>query len=90
MAFIICPQWCIILLKSNPCVRAGLQYGVSNTTTGFRITVSGYSHKLLTLLNAVLERIVGFEVLDDRFEVQQMCHTVYRFMLTRGECPSNM
>ena len=47
----------------------GLRYGVSNTTTGFRITVSGYSHKLLTLLNEVLEKVVAFEVLDDRFEV---------------------
>ena len=51
-------------------MRPGLQYGVSNTTTGFRVTVSGYSHKLLTLLGAVVEKIVGFEVLDDRFEVQ--------------------
>lgn len=42
---------------------------MSNTTTGFRITVSGYSHKLLTLLNEVLEKVVAFEVLDDRFEV---------------------
>jgi insulysin len=50
-------------------MRPGLQYGVSNTTTGFRVTVSGYSHKLLTLLGVVLEKIVGFEVLDDRFEV---------------------
>ena len=42
---------------------------MSNTTTGFRITVSGYSHKLLTLLSAVLDKVVAFEVLDDRFEV---------------------
>ncbi len=48
---------------------SGLRYGVSNTTTGFRITVSGYSHKLLALLNEVLEKVVAFQVLDDRFEV---------------------
>ena len=57
-------------MRSVPCLPLGLQYGVSNTTTGFRITASGYSHKLLTLLSAVLDKIVGFEVLDDRFEVR--------------------
>ena len=54
-------------------MRPGLRYGVSNTGTGFRITVSGYSHKLLALLNEVLEKVVAFQVLDDRFEVCSSC-----------------
>ncbi|GAX77819.1 hypothetical protein CEUSTIGMA_g5262.t1 [Chlamydomonas eustigma] len=45
---------------------AGLQYAVSNTQSGFGLSVSGYSHKLLVLLEEVLGRIFGFVVREDR------------------------
>ena len=48
---------------------AGLSYSVNNSTTGLLITAAGYSHKLLTLLDAVLDKLASFTVQEDRFQV---------------------
>lgn len=48
---------------------AGLYYGITNTDTGFQVTVVGYSHKLRILLETVVEIIAKFEVKPDRFSV---------------------
>eukprot|EP00959_Pyramimonas_sp_CCMP1952_P351003 7353317-Pyramimonas_sp.AAC.1 len=46
---------------------AGLDYSIMNTKHGYQITVAGYSHKLMTLLQRVLDAIVAFKVDPDRF-----------------------
>nr|GMD41758.1 insulin-degrading enzyme-like 1, peroxisomal [Ipomoea batatas] len=46
---------------------AGLYYNISNTSSGFQVTVFGYNHKLRVLLEAVIEKIAKFEVKPDRF-----------------------
>ncbi|XP_041998560.1 insulin-degrading enzyme-like 1, peroxisomal [Salvia splendens] len=48
---------------------AGLYYSVSNTESGFQVTVVGYNHKLTILLETVIQRIANFEVKLDRFSV---------------------
>ncbi|KAG6411482.1 hypothetical protein SASPL_129565 [Salvia splendens] len=48
---------------------AGLYYSVSNTESGFQVTVVGYNHKLTILLETVIQQIANFEVKPDRFSV---------------------
>lgn len=48
---------------------AGLYYGISNTDSGFQVTVVGYNHKLRILLETVIEKISNFKVKPDRFSV---------------------
>lgn len=42
-----------------PAELAGLAYVVHNNLSGFTVVVSGYSHKLPVLLDAVLDRVVA-------------------------------
>ncbi|XP_021623125.1 insulin-degrading enzyme-like 1, peroxisomal isoform X2 [Manihot esculenta] len=48
---------------------AGLYYGITNTDSGFQVTVVGYNHKLRILLEAVIEKIAKFKVNPERFSV---------------------
>jgi len=48
---------------------AGLSYGINHTGTGFQVTIVGYNHKMRILLEKILEKIVHFEVKEDRFSV---------------------
>lgn len=48
---------------------AGLYYGINPTNSGFQLTLIGYNDKLRVLLEAVVEKIVKFEVKEDRFSV---------------------
>eukprot|EP00850_Spirogloea_muscicola_P004518 SM000019S05062 [mRNA] locus=s19:764487:772283:+ [translate_table: standard] len=46
---------------------AGLSYSIKHTTVGFQVSVSGYSHKLMTLLEKILSKAFAFDFTDDRF-----------------------
>eukprot|EP00850_Spirogloea_muscicola_P018425 SM000168S02624 [mRNA] locus=s168:264494:272208:+ [translate_table: standard] len=46
---------------------AGLSYSIQHTTVGFQVFVSGYSHKLMTLLEKILSKAFAFDFTDDRF-----------------------
>eukprot|EP00253_Pinus_taeda_P035420 PITA_35420 len=48
---------------------AGLSYDISYTRTGFQVTIVGCNHKMRILLEKILEKIVHFEVKEDRFSV---------------------
>ncbi|EFN55439.1 hypothetical protein CHLNCDRAFT_35384 [Chlorella variabilis] len=48
---------------------AGLHYGVRATTAGLLLSVYGYSDTLATLAQTVLGKVLGFQVLPDRFQV---------------------
>ncbi|GKV32543.1 hypothetical protein SLEP1_g41139 [Rubroshorea leprosula] len=48
---------------------AGLHYYISNTDSGFEVTLVGYNHKLQILLETVVDKIAKFEVKPDRFSV---------------------
>lgn len=48
---------------------AGLSYNIHQTTLGFQVSVSGYNHKITTLLEKIIEKIVNFEVKEDRFMI---------------------
>ncbi|KAL3692062.1 hypothetical protein R1sor_005713 [Riccia sorocarpa] len=48
---------------------AGLGYGFSTHGGGFRLSVSGYNHKLIDLANKIVEVLVNLEVKEDRFRV---------------------
>jgi hypothetical protein len=48
---------------------AGLSYNIQNTASGFQVFLSGYNHKLATLGEKILEKIVSFEVKEERFTV---------------------
>lgn len=52
-----------------PAELAGLGYVVHNSLSGFTVVVSGYNHKLLTLLGAILAKLAGFSVREDRYAV---------------------
>ncbi len=45
---------------------AGLSYSVYNTQAGVVVSVAGYSHKLLVLLDEVLRRVAHFKVKEER------------------------
>ncbi|KAL6746748.1 insulinase-like metalloprotease [Haematococcus lacustris] len=55
---------------SYPADLAGLTYAVHNSQAGFQVVVSGYSHKLPVLLDAVLDKAIGLQVAADRFALQ--------------------
>eukprot|EP01006_Ploeotia_vitrea_P044505 TRINITY_DN66835_c8_g9_i1.p1 TRINITY_DN66835_c8_g9~~TRINITY_DN66835_c8_g9_i1.p1 ORF type:complete len:1085 (-),score=521.06 TRINITY_DN66835_c8_g9_i1:2330-5323(-) len=48
---------------------AGLEYSLVATTSGIKLTVSGYNHKLPVLLNRIVLRMRALEVKEDRFEL---------------------
>ncbi|CAF2059202.1 unnamed protein product [Brassica oleracea var. botrytis] len=48
---------------------AGLYYGLSLSDNGFELYLGGFNHKLMILLEAVIEKIAKFEVKPDRFSV---------------------
>ncbi|XP_024393849.1 insulin-degrading enzyme-like 1, peroxisomal isoform X2 [Physcomitrium patens] len=48
---------------------AGLNYSIVTTGTGFQVSVSGYHHKLITLVEKICDKIVNFEVEEERFSV---------------------
>ncbi|KAG0570443.1 hypothetical protein KC19_6G162300 [Ceratodon purpureus] len=48
---------------------AGLNYSIVTTGTGFQVSVSGYHHKLITLLEKIIDKVVNFEVEEERFSV---------------------
>ncbi|KAG0627873.1 hypothetical protein M758_2G234700 [Ceratodon purpureus] len=48
---------------------AGLNYSIVTTGTGFQVSVSGYHHKLITLVEKIIDKVVNFEVEEERFSV---------------------
>ncbi|KAI5062806.1 hypothetical protein GOP47_0021353 [Adiantum capillus-veneris] len=48
---------------------AGLSYRVFRTIQGFQVSVSGYNHKITSLLDTIIDRIIKFQVIEDRFLV---------------------
>ncbi|CAM6127653.1 unnamed protein product [Calypogeia fissa] len=48
---------------------AGLSYKIQTSVNGFQVSVSGYNDKLIVLMEKVIEKIVNFEVDDDRFNI---------------------
>jgi insulysin len=48
---------------------AGLFYSISSTTVGLQLAFSGYSHKLLTLAEDVVKRLLAFKPNAERFEI---------------------
>lgn len=50
-----------------PAEVAGLNYAVSASAVGISVHVSGYSHKLMDLLDAIIHAIVRFEMNEERF-----------------------
>ncbi|XP_023246945.1 insulin-degrading enzyme-like [Copidosoma floridanum] len=48
---------------------AGLKWELSNSKHGMSLSLTGYDHKLHTLLDKILERMVNFEVDEKRFEI---------------------
>ena len=50
---------------------AGLHYDVFNTTTGMRLAMAGYSHKLPLLLQKLLSKMAKPALEPERFVVQK-------------------
>ncbi|KFK24533.1 hypothetical protein AALP_AAs45023U000100 [Arabis alpina] len=48
---------------------AGLSYGLNISDNGFMLYVVGFNHKLRILLEAIIQKIVKFEVKPNRFSV---------------------
>ena len=48
---------------------AGLAYAIQSTTTGLQLVFSGYSHKLLTLAEEVVKRLIAFKPNAERYQV---------------------
>jgi insulysin len=48
---------------------AGLNYSIVTTMTGFQVAVSGYHHKLIVLVQKIIDKVVNFEVEEERFSV---------------------
>nr|PNR46368.1 hypothetical protein PHYPA_013487 [Physcomitrium patens] len=48
---------------------AGLNYGIVTTATGFQVSASGYHHKLIALVEKIIDKVVNFEVEEERFSV---------------------
>lgn len=48
---------------------AGLRFGVSNTSNGISLSISGYSHKTQVLLSKVIEQMFDFNFCPKRFEI---------------------
>ncbi|GBG72511.1 hypothetical protein CBR_g12082 [Chara braunii] len=48
---------------------AGLAYSVEHSVSGFLVTVTGYNHKLLALLEMIIEKITNFQVNKERFDI---------------------
>ncbi|GMH08169.1 hypothetical protein Nepgr_010009 [Nepenthes gracilis] len=48
---------------------AGLNYAITSTDSGFEVTVFGYNHKMMILLETVVDKIAKFTVKPDRFQV---------------------
>jgi len=48
---------------------AGLSYSIQSTTLGLSTAFSGYSDKLLLLVEEVVDRIASFKSVEDRFNV---------------------
>ena len=56
---------------SYPAERAGFGYELDKTESGLFLIVSGYSHRIDVLLNAVVHKMVSFEADETRFEMQK-------------------
>ena len=54
-----------------PADCAGLGYSLSLSTSGLRLTVAGYNHKLPTLLTSVLGRLANPTLDQERFAIQR-------------------
>ncbi|KAH7372611.1 hypothetical protein KP509_17G012900 [Ceratopteris richardii] len=48
---------------------AGLSYRITSTSHGFQVSMSGYNHKIASLLDKILEKVVNFQVAGDRFSI---------------------
>ncbi|GAB4843855.1 Insulin-degrading enzyme-like 1, peroxisomal [Ancistrocladus abbreviatus] len=48
---------------------AGLYYAITQTDSGFEVTIFGYNHKLRILLETIVDKIAKFTVRPDRFYV---------------------
>uniref|UniRef100_A0A0D6QRY2 Insulin-degrading enzyme-like 1, peroxisomal n=1 Tax=Araucaria cunninghamii TaxID=56994 RepID=A0A0D6QRY2_ARACU len=48
---------------------AGLNYSIHHTGTGFQVAITGYNHKMRILLEKIFEKILNFDVKQDRFAV---------------------
>lgn len=56
---------------SYPADRAGCQYSFDKSETGLELIISGYSHRIDVLLNAVIQKVRTLEVDATRFEMQR-------------------
>jgi insulysin len=58
---------------------AGMYYVLNQSMHGMELFVSGYSHKLETLLRAVLDKLLHFEVSESLFaRLQNKCMLKYK------------
>ncbi|KAF3442699.1 hypothetical protein FNV43_RR16616 [Rhamnella rubrinervis] len=48
---------------------AGLYFGINHVDSGFQVTLIGYNHKLRTLLETIVNKILKFKVKPERFSV---------------------
>ena len=75
LSFVLfCRLFVYLLLDSlnelaYPAQLADLSYDVVPTTVGVRMTASGYTHKLMTLVDMVLDHMLNLSISDDRFQV---------------------
>ncbi|KAA8900675.1 hypothetical protein TRICI_006176 [Trichomonascus ciferrii] len=53
---------------------AGLKYDVSTIKTGLGISVGGFNHKLIVLLERILEKLKNYQVDTDRFKIIKEKH----------------
>lgn len=49
--------------------RAGFQYSLMHSKSGMRLIVEGYSHRIDTLLEAIIKKMTTFEAEQTRFEM---------------------
>ncbi|CAD7703211.1 unnamed protein product [Ostreobium quekettii] len=52
-----------------PAEIAGLSYGICATSVGIRVTATGYTHKLMTLVDMILDHMLGLEIKESRFQI---------------------
>jgi insulysin len=50
---------------------AGLNYGLSQSTNGFTLSLSGYNDKISVLCEHVVEKLAGLLVNPERLEVMK-------------------
>lgn len=56
---------------SYPAEKAGFRYDLEKTDSGFVLVVSGYSHRIDVVLEAVVKKLTSFKADPTRFEMQK-------------------